>query len=100
MKNFNKKINSNKTKHLIVGNEFKKLETFDSIYFCDKSHFEDDGTQNYLGFQTVYRYFKTVIMMILIFSQGNLKDCLMEVLSLLLRLIECLIFHETMLVLE
>ena len=25
-----------------------------------KSHFEDDGTQNYLVFQTVYRYFKTV----------------------------------------
>ena len=38
----------------------KKLETFDSIYFRDKSHFEDDGTQNCLVFQTVYRYFKTV----------------------------------------
>ena len=38
----------------------KKLETFDSIYFCGKSHFEDDGTQNYLVFQTVSRYFKTV----------------------------------------
>ena len=31
----------------------------DSIYFCDKSHFENDGTENYLVFQTVYRYFKT-----------------------------------------
>ena len=38
----------------------KKLERFDSIYFRRKSHFEDDGTQNYLVFQTVYRYFKTV----------------------------------------
>ena len=38
----------------------KKLETFDSIYFRGKSYFEDDGTQNYLVFQTVYRYFKTV----------------------------------------
>ena len=56
----NKKINSNKTKYLIVDNELKKLETFDSIYFCGKSHFEDDGTQNYLVFQTAYRYFKTV----------------------------------------
>ena len=36
------------------------METFDSIYFCGKSHFENDGTQNYLVFQTVYRYFKTV----------------------------------------
>ena len=25
-----------------------------------KSHFEDDGTQNYLVFQITYRYFKTV----------------------------------------
>ena len=38
----------------------KNLETFDLIYFCGKYHFEDDGTQNYLVFQTVYRYFKTV----------------------------------------
>ena len=38
----------------------KKLETFDSIYFPGKSHFEDDGTQSYLVFQAAYRYFKTV----------------------------------------
>ena len=38
----------------------KKLETFYSIYFCAKSHFEDDGTQNYSVFQMVYRYFETV----------------------------------------
>ena len=38
----------------------KKLETFDSIYFRGKSHFEDDSTQKYLVFQTVYRSFKTV----------------------------------------
>ena len=31
-----------------------------SIYFCGKSHFENHGTQNYLVFQRVYRYFKTV----------------------------------------
>ena len=35
-------------------------DTFDSIYFRGKSHFENDGTQNYLVFQTVSRYFKTV----------------------------------------
>ena len=39
----------------------KKLKTFDSIYFRGKNHFEEDGTQNYLVFQTVSRYFKTVI---------------------------------------
>ena len=36
------------------------METFDSIYFCGKSHFEDDGTQSYVVFQTTYRYFNTV----------------------------------------
>ena len=29
-------------------------------YFCGKSHFEDDGTQNYLGSQPVCRYFKKI----------------------------------------
>ena len=39
---------------------FKKLETFDSIYFRGKSHIEDERNQNYLVFRTAYRYFKTV----------------------------------------
>ena len=38
----------------------KKPETFDSIYFRGKSHIEDDGTQNWLVFQIVSRYFETV----------------------------------------
>ena len=37
---------------------FKQLETFDSI--CFRSNFEDDGTQNWLVFQPIYRYFQTV----------------------------------------
>ena len=37
----------------------EKLETFDWVYFRGKSHFEDDGTQNYLVFQPVHRYYKT-----------------------------------------
>ena len=37
-----------------------KLQTFDSIYFRIKSHFEVDGTQNYLVFQPKCRYFKRV----------------------------------------
>ena len=53
IKSFNKK-------HLIVENGFKKLEASDSIYLCGKGHFEDDGTQYYLVFQTVSRYFKTI----------------------------------------
>ena len=34
------------------------METFNSIYFRVKSHFEDDGTQNYLVFQPIYKYFR------------------------------------------
>ena len=37
----------------------KKLKTFDSVYFRGKSHFEDDGTQNFFVFQPIYRYIKT-----------------------------------------
>ena len=58
--NLNRKINSNKTKHLIVENKLKKLETFNSIYFLGKSHFEDDGTQNCLVLKPMQRYFKTI----------------------------------------
>ena len=49
----NKKINSNKTKHLLVENEFKKLETFDSI------HFKRWYTKH-LVFQPMFRYFMRV----------------------------------------
>ena len=38
----------------------KKLKTFDSSYFTGKSHFEEDGTQNYLVFQPMYMYFKRI----------------------------------------
>ena len=37
-----------------------KLKTFDSSYFIGKSHFEEDGTQNYLVFQPINRYFKLI----------------------------------------
>ena len=54
----NRKITQNKTKHLLVGNELNKLKTFDSSYLIGKSHFEEDGTPNYLLFQPINRYFK------------------------------------------
>ena len=56
----NRKITQNKSKHLLVENELNKLKTFDSRYFIGKSHFEEDGTQNYLVFQGMYRYFKMI----------------------------------------
>ena len=54
----NKKITSNKTKHLLVENELKKIEKFDAAYFRGKNYFEEDGMQNYLVFQPVYKYFE------------------------------------------
>ena len=45
---------------MLVENELKKLKTFDSSYFIGKSHFEEDGTQNYLVLQPVTRYFKVI----------------------------------------
>ena len=54
----NRKITQNKTKHLLVENELNKLKTFDSSYFIGKSHFDEDGTQNYLVFQPLNKYFK------------------------------------------
>ena len=61
LKSLNQKVNSNKTKHLLVENELKKLETFDSIYFRGKSYFEEDGTQNDSVFQAMFRYCKRVV---------------------------------------
>ena len=61
MQDISKGITSNKTKHLLVQNELKKLQKFDSNYFRGKSHFEEDGAQNYLVFQSMYRYFKRIV---------------------------------------
>ena len=35
-----------------------KLKTSDSSYFVGKSHFDENGTQNYLVFQPIIRYFQ------------------------------------------
>ena len=51
---------TNKSKHLLVESELKTLKTFDSSYFIGKSNFEEDGTQNYLVFQPMYRSFKII----------------------------------------
>ena len=60
LSSLNRKIIQNKSKHLLVENELKKLKTFDSSYFIGKSHFEEDGTQNYLVFQPLNKYFKVI----------------------------------------
>ena len=55
-----KDITPNKTKSLLVENELNKLKTFDSGYLISKSHFEEDGTQNCLVFQSLNKYFKVI----------------------------------------
>ena len=60
LSSLNRKISSNKSKHLVVESELKKLKTFYSSYFIDKGNFEEDGTQNYIVFQPMYRYFKII----------------------------------------
>ena len=37
-----------------------KLKKLDSSYFRGKSHFEEDGTENYLAFQSANGYFKLI----------------------------------------
>ena len=37
------------------------LQAFDSSYFQGKNHFQDDGTENYLVFQLIYRFLKKLI---------------------------------------
>ena len=46
LSSFNRKITSNKTKHILVESELKKLKTFNLSYFIGKSHFEEDDTQS------------------------------------------------------
>ena len=35
----------------------KKLKIFDLSYFIGKNHFDENGTQNYLVFQSMLEYF-------------------------------------------
>ena len=60
LSSLNRKITKNKSKKLLIENELDKLKTFDSSYFIGKSHFEEDGTQNYLVFQPINKYFKVI----------------------------------------
>ena len=57
LSSLNSKLAGNKTKNGSIKNELKKLKTFDLSYFIGKCHFED-GTQNYLVFQPINKYFK------------------------------------------
>ena len=85
LSSLNRKITKNKIKHLPVENELKKLKTFDLSYFIGKSHFEEDGTQNYLVFKPLIKYFKVIANTDHVSS--NLKDYLLKLLNHLQNLI-------------
>ena len=68
LSSLNRKTTSNKTKYLLVENELNKLETFDWSYFIGKSHFDEDGKQNYLVFQPLKKYFKLITKTLSILS--------------------------------
>ena len=53
LKDISDRVTKNKTQHLLVENELKKLETLDLSYFWGKNYFErNDGAQIALVFQT------------------------------------------------
>ena len=53
LKNLNKKVTSNKTKHLLVENDLKELKTFDSSLFIGRTYFNNDRAQLFLIFQPI-----------------------------------------------
>ena len=85
LSSLNKKITSNKTKHLLVENELNKLKTFDSSHFIGKSHFDEDGTQSYLVFQPLDKYFTLITNILPILSWQYRR----KILTLLVRVFLC-----------
>ena len=76
-----RKNTSNKTKHLLIENELKKLKTFGLGYFTGKSHFDEDGAQNYLVFQSMLEYFTLNIKWITKWKLKGLSNKSLEVVS-------------------
>ena len=59
LKGISDRVTKNKTKHLLVENELKKLKTLGLSYFGGENYFQgNDGTQNSLVFQVGEKYFK------------------------------------------
>ena len=74
LKILNRKITWNKTKYVLVKNEFKKLETFDSSLFIGQSYFNNDGVQLYLIFQPIYETITTFSSLKDTFSEWESKE--------------------------
>ena len=74
LKILNRKITWNKTKYVLVKNEFKKFETFDSSLFIGQSYFNNDGVQLYLIFQPIYKTITTFSSLKDTFSEWESKE--------------------------
>ena len=83
LKSISDRVTLNKSKQLLVEDEPKKIEKFDAAYFRGKIYFDgSDGTQNYLVFKPMYKFFKTSVKGITTYvsswgSKGlsNKKNC-------------------------
>ena len=68
LKKISDRITKNKSKHLLVENELKKLKTLDSSYFLGTNYFEgNDGAQNSLALE------KSILKIILVVIALKLK---------------------------
>ena len=74
LSSLNRKITLNKSKHLLVEDELKKLRPFNLDYLIGKISFGEDGTENYLVFQQMHTLL--MLVMVVTFIAGNLIDCL------------------------
>ena len=66
---------------------------FDLSYICGKSHFEEDGTQNYLILLRVCIHISKRLQKTIIFQFRNQKSCLTKVLNFMFHLIIVLLHH-------
>ena len=89
LESLNQKINSNKTKNLLVEIELKKLQIFDSIYFMEKVILKKMVHKFISYFSQCTNILKglVVLVLVVIFIFENLKHCLMKMLQLLLEVI-------------
>ena len=91
--NFNKKINSNKTKHLLVRNELSNCRHLIQFIFVVKVILKMMVLKIIQYFSQHKDILKRLVILLIKFCHGNLKDCLMKVLSLLLHLITFLVLY-------
>ena len=57
-----------------IEKKIEKLQTLDSSYFLGKSHFEDDGMQNYLVFQPAFKCFIAPTNMVIAWTSKGLSE--------------------------